>query len=453
MSKIVVFVPAPEDSYYDPIRKYDNIVLENYKSDEYDQYLNKSKLQKILIYIRSAVQNGKFDITTTKEIYETNLKDSLKISNRQIVLKFMDLIIKLSRKIYLLRKLWFLLENILYTPNIHQDSFKKYNPDILLVSSVGTFHYDQYFMRQAKKNGTKVITAVLSWDNTTTRGYPAAYSDMIISWTDVMKQELVDLNEIKEDKIEVGGVAHYDYYFDSGFIWSRKKLLSYFKIDKNKKIILFATKSPNCYSSNELIADIISSAISDGSISDEYILVIRLHPIYYRMKNSKLVFQKQLNEITGLALKYSHVVVNEPHIETNVMNYSMPEKEIKLLASLLKHSSLMVNIFSSLNIEASVFDTPLVNVSFEKDNNSISDDKARFNIDLDLRQTHNQRIVNSNGVTMVYKKDDIIRAINENLVHPSKMKEGRKKIVDTEVGIYRGNAGERIANLIIDKYK
>jgi len=347
--------------------------------------------------------------------------------------------------------MWFFLENSLYAPNIHQLHFKKYRPDILLVSSVGTFHYDQYFMRQAKNFGTKVITAVLSWDNTTTRGGPAAYSDLIISWTDVMKQELVNLNDIKEKRVKVGGVAHYDYYFDRDFIWTKESLLSYFGIDRSKKIIFFATKSPNCYSSNKLIAEIISKAIDDGSIPNEYVLVIRLHPIYFRMKGAELVFQEELNEMNKLAEKYNHVVVNEPHIETNVMNYSMPDNEINLLASLLKHSSLMVNIFSSLNIEASIFDTPLVNISFEKENSEGKEHKARFNIDLDLRQTHNQRIVKSNGVAMVYRDSDLIREINGNLTQPDKMKLGRKKIVDTEVGPYRGDAGERIAKIIMGK--
>ena len=55
-----------------------------------------------------------------------------------------------------------------------------------------------------------------------------------------MKRELVELNDIKQKTVEVGGVAHYDYYFDNKFIWSRKELLNYFDISAQKKIILFA---------------------------------------------------------------------------------------------------------------------------------------------------------------------------------------------------------------------
>ena len=39
---------------------------------------------------------------------------------------------------------------MLFTPNIHDDLFKKYQPDLLVVTSLGTFDYDQLFMRQAR---------------------------------------------------------------------------------------------------------------------------------------------------------------------------------------------------------------------------------------------------------------------------------------------------------------
>jgi hypothetical protein len=126
----------------------------------------------------------------------------------------------------------------------------------------------------------------------------------------------------------------------------------------------------------------------------------------------------------------------------------MPEDEIKLLASILKYSDLMVNIFSTLNIEASVFDTPIVNVSF---NGHVSEEicKARYNVDIDLNQSHNQRIVQSDGVAMAYKEDQLIPLINEELSNPIGRQKGREKIVQNEVGPLHGNAGKKITDLIL----
>ena len=90
---------------------------------------------------------------------------------------------------------------------------------MLVVTSLGTFNYDQLFMRQARKHKIKVISVILSWDNTTTRGYPSATSDLIITWTDIMKKELIHLNDIDETKIKVGGVAHYDQYFNNNYLY------------------------------------------------------------------------------------------------------------------------------------------------------------------------------------------------------------------------------------------
>jgi hypothetical protein len=449
-TKIIILVPSPSDPFYDKLKNYSNVIIEDYNLEECDNYLRKSKLHRALIYIRSAVQNESFDITTTKEIYESNLKDIISSSGNNFLLKITDLIIKICRKSLFLRKFLLALENLFYSPSMHMDYFEKYKPDTLIVSSLGTFHYDQFFMRQAKRVGARTVSIVLSWDNTTTRGAPAAYCDKVISWTNVMKDELINLNDINKSKIEVGGVAHYDYYFDKNFVWSREALFDYFCIDKNKKIILFATKSPNCYASNAFVAELIAKAISLKSLSDDMVLLIRLHPIYYRRKNSELVYQQDLNEIHEIISKYNNVVLNEPFIQTNVMNFSMPDREIKLLASIIKHSSVIVNMFSTLNIEASIFNIPIVNVAFENENSLNKNLKSRFDIDLDLRQSHNQRIVNSNGVKMVYKSSKLIESISECLMNPDKMSEGRKKIVDTEVGFYKGSAGERIAHLVLE---
>ena len=110
---------------------------------------------------------------------------------------------------------------------------------------------------------------------------------------------------------------------------------------------------------------------------------------------------------------------------------------------------MVVNMFSTLNIEASIFNVPIVNVSFE---GKIPDNlrKARYDINMDLEQSHNQRIVRSGGVAMAYKPEELIPLINEELSDPQKRRSGRKAIVRREVGPNKGVAGEAIASLIMN---
>ena len=453
VKNIILIVPDKSDSFYKDQKLFKNVIVEDYRQEECEQYILSSKIHRLLRRIRSFVQNGHYDISTTKGHHAIFLKDFYNNNKASyfnlFILRITNIIIVIARRSKVLRKLILIIENKLFTPNIHFDLFNKYKPDILLVASLGTFDYDQLFMRQARKNGVKVISIILSWDNTTTRGYPAAYSDLIISWTEIMKKELIQLNDIDKSKIQVGGVALYDHYNNNNFFYSRNELNEILKIDKKLDFIFFATKSPNCYVSNDYVAELILEAINKKKLIKECHLLVRLHPIFFRRVNGEMVFARFLKDFKELSNKNNRLTINGPKIISKALNYSMPNSEIKLLASILKHSCLMINIFSSLNIEASIFDIPIINVAFEgKISNSLK--KARLNIHQDLNETHNQRIVNSGGVKMVYNEQQLIPAINEELSSPSKRQKGRQNILQNETGPNSGIAGKKIANLILN---
>ena len=451
--QIIVLVPEPTDPFYGNIKSYKNVIIEDYRQDDYEKYMQSSKLHKRLKQIRNFVQNGKYDITTTighhnVYIYDYYNKNTPGYKSR-LLLWITNLIIFIAQHSKILRKFILYIENILFTPNIHNDLFKKYQPDLLVVTSLGTFDYDQFFMRQARKHSVKVISVILSWDNTTTRGYPAAYSDLVITWTDIMRKELIQLNDIDEENIQLGGVALYDYYYKNNNFYSRDELYNILKIDKKLNLIFFATKSPNCYVSNDYITKLILEAINKKQLIKEYHLLVRLHPIFYRRINDELVFSCFLKDFEALARNNNRLTINQPQIKSNALNYSMPNSEIKLLASILKHSSLMVNIFSSLTIEASIFDIPIINIAFEGEiPNSIK--KGRLNINQDLNESHNVRIVNSNGVAMVYQKQQLIPSINKELSDPLRRHKGRQKILSDETGPNHGSAGRKIAEIILN---
>ena len=106
------------------------------------------------------------------------------------------------------------LENILDAPRGHDLFFRKYQPDAVVVTSLGTFDEDRYLMREAERNGCRIISYVLSWDNTTVRGLGIGLSDKAIVWSNVMRDELIRLHKISAEKIIVCGVPHYDYYIN-----------------------------------------------------------------------------------------------------------------------------------------------------------------------------------------------------------------------------------------------
>lgn len=347
------------------------------------------------------------------------------------------------------------LENWLDSPRVHDEFFNKYRFDAIVLTSQGTFDNDCYVIREAKRHDVQVISYLLSWDNTTVRGLGVNLNDHIIVWSDIMKKELVDLHRIDESIVSVGGVPHYDFYKSGKTkILSKYELAGQFGFDPNSRVILLGTRSPNTYLYNIDIAESICRAIQSGELPKDCHLIARLHPIYFKRRDRNRDFEEELDEWKILNHRYGTAClsVDSPDVLGGSLNYFMPDQEIVKLASILACSKVVVNMFSTLNLEASIFDVPSVNVAFQFGHRKPKGTKvSRFNIGYDEKQTHNQRIVRSGGTLVAYSATAMISQINECLGNPTALSDGRRKIVSMECGANFGRSGRAVGDSILSR--
>lgn len=377
------------------------------------------------------------------KIREGNFKERLEYRARRWLVGKTVGLLKKSKTL----RGWFLLaETFLFTPDIYQQALRTFGADEVVVTSLGTFDWDQYLVRDATYLGISSTSIILSWDNPTVRGYGGCRPKRVVAWTRTMKRELVDLHDLRDHDVFVGGVPIFDHYFDGGVEGTEI-------VDKmtppGKKLIFFATKSPNAFPWNPNIVRAICEAIRKNLLPD-CTLLVRIHPLHYRRANGELVFSQVLDAYERLKSEYSlELVLDVPCIEESSLNYVMPSPEIEKLAQIIKRSVVVVNMFSTLNIEAAIFDKPLVNVCFEGDSTEYSvGDKARFNIMSDMAETHNRRIVDSGGLALAYSEARLIEEIRLAIKEPGRHSAGRKLIVDKEVGPNKGSAGVAVADYV-----
>jgi len=395
------------------------------------------------------------NVKTVDDIFDMDWKDARARGNPRglLVLALGWLVAQLMRSNALMMKTVVNLENRLDAPQVHDAFFEKYRPDVVVLTSMGVFDYDHYVIREAKRHGVRVISYVLSWDNTSVRGLGVNLSDQIIVWSDVMKDELVELHRIPAEMIAVAGVPHYDFYVNGqAHIMGKDELAKEFGFDPTRRLLFLGTKSPNAFLYNADIARVICEAIRDGRLPEDCHLIVRLHPIYFRRRNGQYVFEEDLIEWEELLALYGAdcLSVDYPSIEDGRLNLFMPDSEIPKLASILKNSDVVVNMFSTLNVEASIFDKPTVNVAFQFDHKRPPGTKiARFNIYYDEIQTHNQRVIRSNGTTVAHSVEQLIEQINQYLQNPHLHAAGRKQIVANECGGNLGRAGRAVGQTIL----
>jgi hypothetical protein len=267
-----------------------------------------------------------------------------------------------------------------------------------------------------------------------------------------MKRELVELHDMDPAKIFVGGAVQFDHYFQDGYVMSRQDLLSKFGLCPDRKIIYFATKSPTLFPWNPDITRTIAEAIHQDRFESPCQLLVRLHPIHFRMKNGQLRFEEVIESYGQIAREYDHVTINSPTMQSKNIAFDMPQTECTDVASILHHSDVMVNVFSTMNLEASIFDLPTINVGFNGMNQS-GTDEAWLSVEVDERQTHNQRVLKTGGVRLARSGEELIEFINMYVKTPETDREGRTRMVEQECGPNRGEAGLRVANYVSELFQ
>jgi hypothetical protein len=303
---------------------------------------------------------------------------------------------------------------------------------------------DPLIMRAAKRNNCKVLSLVHSWDNPTTKAYGGVSPDNVVAWNEIMKEELSVFHDIKKENIHVGGIAHWDDYFNG----SLKNGGPFFKKEANnttRKFIMYATSSPIMFKTTFDIIEDILIKIKNGIIVNKPKLIVRLHPNYLakQKSNKRLILDVYKGKIDELQNKYVGLVeFNMPIVNWIKDDYELPIEDVKNLGKLLMKSDLLLTEYSTLMIEGSIFDTPVINVALGNFRNT----DQPISVIEDLN--HIQRVLKTKATRQAYNMDQLIDQINQYLSNPQLDSENRKKLVEQEITTNIGHAGEEIGKHI-----
>lgn len=348
-----------------------------------------------------------------------------------------------------LRKAFIAIESYLYSGEFYNEMLNKWKPDLVITPSLGYFNANMFLIRQARKMGISVMAVILSWDNTSTKGIAGAFADHIVAWTDIMKEELETWHDIPANRIFVGGIAHYDRYFDKDYIMTRSQLANMLHIPETANIVLFGVGMPVMFHDlNKEVIDVLGRAADNKEFNSDVHIVVRLHPNYWMASKAQQDNAALAKEIEDLCGNYKTVIINRPvtrTFENPSVPYDLYEEDQVNLASLLKHSVCVVSEFSTLMLEASIFDVPSVNAAFDRPNERLGISQTEVK-----EFAHLKRIMDTGGSPIAETPEELIDMINNYIQRPETDRSGRKLILSNECGPNRGSAGENIANHILE---
>jgi CDP-glycerol glycerophosphotransferase (TagB/SpsB family) len=329
-----------------------------------------------------------------------------------------------------------------FTPNIYDDLFEKYKPDLVVSATYG-WRNDRYLLRESVRRGIKTGAVIVGWDNPSSYGIPAAPLDFVTCWSEIQKQELVDGSDWDPSKVNIGGIPSYDGYFRKEWLIPCDEYYKLHKLEKDRKLITYAS-SFITFAPNYLNIEALAKLVAADELSVPSQLLIRLHPNHFM---DEPLYIEEREKVRELAHTLPHVHVVEPVALGGDLGYysgeDMPEK-----TSMMAYSDVFTTVYSTMCVETAIHGRPIVSICIDTPGGW--NKKHKFSLKLSKIgdwPTH-QRFRMAGAGRVAYNAAQLKENLNLYLSDPNLDATQREKFIKDEVTFTDGSAGRRTAEYL-----
>jgi hypothetical protein len=276
-----------------------------------------------------------------------------------------------------------------------------------------------------------------SWDHLPKRFEPF-HVDHLLVWAEVFKREAVELQGYGETVVTVVGIPQYDIFANKEFFLTREEFFSQFGLNPSCKIIAFFSGAVYAPDDGDIVG-IIMRFIKEEVLEVPTELFLRAYPGADAREHRK--FDTFQNE------KRVYIDWIEPQkLFAHAGNRWYPTINSAVhLMNVMHHADVIVNTFSSVSVEASAFEKPIININFDGyQTRPFSQSIKRFK-----NLSHYKHILATDGVVMVNDEHELLRTLNLFLENPDANKKNVTILRDKMCWKIDGNASGRIAEKIM----
>lgn len=282
-------------------------------------------------------------------------------------------------------------------------------------------------------------TFIFSWDNLTSKGRIAAPFDYYFVWSALMRDELLRYYpQLPPARVEIVGTPQFDPYADEALLWSREEFFRRIGADPRRPLI--------CYSGGD-----VTIAPEDAEHVGVLLELIRAG----RIKRAPQVLLRPSPVDDGK--RYAEVRARYPELIYAVPSWIRQDasdwasacptpSDVQFLANLTRYADLNVNVSSTMTLDFAIHDKPVVNIAFDVAS------PPPFGLPLwehHYRFEHYRPVIELGAARFARSPDELAAHINAYLSDPTLDREGRQKLVELEVMLPLGCAGERISQAVM----
>jgi hypothetical protein len=316
--------------------------------------------------------------------------------------------------------------------------FDRHRPVLLVTSSPGLIFSEVPLLRTAVRRGVRSMAVDPSWDNFTNKLLPVRRVDRLIVWNELMKAQAIALHGYQPDEIRIAGTPQWDLYFKPGPVTPRETFFRRIGADPSRKLITLTTTPRELYPHHDHVLRVLARAMTERAWRHDTQVLVRLHP------RDEVEPYAEFRDVP-------HVIIEKPFRATvkagDGLAVDITAENQQHLADTLRYSDVVVNVASTIAIEAAIFDTPVVNIAFDGETPSPWERSARRYYQF----THYVNITRQAAVRVAGDPAALVHHIGRYLNDPAIDRAGRRRVVLEQCQFLDGRAAERVASFVADE--
>lgn len=337
-------------------------------------------------------------------------------------------------------QVWRWFDRLLVMDHYNTRVFEEFDPDILVVATLGRTLEDVLALRRAKKKSVRTLAVQRKWDNFTTKEYVREPVDKLIVWNEYNQQEAISLLGFSSEDVYVAGVPDFDIYHKAPY-QSRETCFREYRLDPKRRLLLLTGQDGQVCPDMGDIVRILAQAIEAEQFVYPCQLMVRPHPHVYSGVNPGPGTEEDLCRYEKLS---PHVHGNRPQIASQQLKSDMSRGELESLADVLYYADIVLDFFGTVTLEAFAVGTPVVHIGFDGfKQKDYHDSVLRFS-----GFTHNRRVVESGGVLLALSAEELIAHVNAYLQNPNLNAKHRREAAEQNCYRLDGLSARRVARRI-----
>ncbi len=357
------------------------------------------------------------------------------VLRKEIILGFSRLIVffKLFSRT---ENLWFWLCGRALHENTVSEILRLRPIYILSTTIVVDLEWPLLFM--ANKYRIPVYTHILSFDNITSRGYiPLGKCNKYFVWNDLMGTELTKYYNVNPEKISITGTPQFDFHKSDKFKLKREKALALFGLESEDRYLLYCANHVHLTPEEpELLENIIIKLLGEPSLSNIKV-ILRFHPLDIYDRWGELI--EKYKNVLRLSIPWSHPIINNPAIGI------VTEEDMLRFVNLLRYADVVLNVASTIAIDASMTNTPVVCVGYHPENTNESASYYGYHFSV------HYKVVMGFGATPLARNDDeLMVLIKQEIADPGRLSLNRKRLASYYVDDDQSSSSEKLIQKLLN---